>query len=141
MKTCSKCKKDLSLDNFNKKHSTGVQPYCKECQRAYSREQYKKTADKQKKQILLAKQKRVAVNKAYVKNIKESSPCMDCGKYYPHYIMDFDHQHSKEFIISKAVNNGTSIDRIKNEISKCELVCANCHRERTFNSNNIILNI
>jgi hypothetical protein len=47
-------------------------------------------------------------------------------------VMEFDHREGEEknAEISRLVN--FSIKRIEEEISKCDLVCSNCHRERTF---------
>lgn len=132
VKICAKCNESKPLNGFNKKGGERLQPYCRECQRELSRQQYAENTDKQKKQVYEKKALRIAQNKKIVKELKESTPCMDCGKRYPYYVMDFDHQHSKEFIISKALNDGTSLERIQKEIDKCELVCANCHRMRTF---------
>ncbi len=84
------------------------------------------------------KEKRAEINKIhrnkikqFVKELKESSPCCDCGQYFPHYVMDYDHQKDKVIGISAAVQQNWSLKRIAEEIAKCELVCANCHRERT----------
>jgi hypothetical protein len=46
--------------------------------------------------------------------------------------MQFDHVKGKKIGISRAVNYGYSINNIMKEISKCEIVCANCHAIRTF---------
>lgn len=132
-KTCGKCQQSKPFSEFNKKGGDRLQPYCRECQRELSRKQYKENAEKQKKQIYASRANRITNNKKYIQELKESNPCVDCGKFYPYYVMDFDHQHSKEFIISKAIYDGTSLDKIKKEIDKCEIVCSNCHRERTFN--------
>lgn len=52
--------------------------------------------------------------------------------------MDFDHIGDKSFGISDS-NHNKSLDEIKREIENCEVVCSNCHRIRTFNRmNNII---
>jgi hypothetical protein len=60
-------------------------------------------------------------------------PCQDCGQRYPPYVMEFDHldPSTKSFNISDVRYNAHSLRRIKVEIAKCEVVCANCHRERT----------
>ena len=59
-------------------------------------------------------------------------PCADCGVTYPYYVMDFDHvSGDKEMIVSKLVNFGAT-GRLMEEIAKCEVVCANCHRVRTW---------
>lgn len=67
----------------------------------------------------------------YVKNVKESSPCLDCGIKYPYYVMEFDHIHSKIKTVSWLASRGT-IDQVIEEIKKCELVCSNCHKIRTW---------
>lgn len=60
--------------------------------------------------------------------------CADCGGRFPSCVMDFDHvRGEKKFKISEAVQRayGLSFDRLRAEIAKCDLVCANCHRIRT----------
>lgn len=75
---------------------------------------------------------RRARNMAYVQEFKETNPCTDCGQFYPYYVMEFDHlpENGKAFEISRL--RTISLDTIKAEIAKCDLVCANCHRVRTW---------
>lgn len=57
---------------------------------------------------------------------------MDCGISYPSYVMDFDHRDPSEKEFGLATSGATyALSRIKLEIEKCDIVCANCHRERT----------
>lgn len=59
-------------------------------------------------------------------------PCADCGGRFPHYAMDFDHKdEEKLFKIASRVNN-VSWESILTEIAKCDVVCANCHRIRSY---------
>lgn len=60
-------------------------------------------------------------------------PCADCGVQYPPYVMQFDHRDPgvKLFNVSAAPGR-YSTDQVLNEIAKCDVVCANCHAERTF---------
>ena len=68
-----------------------------------------------------------------VKNHKEAAGCADCRNKYPHYVMDFDHVlPGKIDTVSRMSGSGTSLARLKAEIAKCEVVCSNCHRIRTF---------
>ena len=69
----------------------------------------------------------------FVRAIK-NKPCADCGIKYPPYVMDFDHQNSDDKIVdvARAVNKNWSLKKIKKEVAKCEVVCANCHRIRTY---------
>jgi len=64
-------------------------------------------------------------------------PCKDCGDTRPSCAMDFDHRESnKLFDVARMVSNGMSLPRILAEIEKCDVVCAACHRVRTFVRNN-----
>lgn len=66
-------------------------------------------------------------------NTFKTSPCLDCGNTYPSYVMDFDHvRGKKKASVSMAVIGYWSKPRIRREIAKCDLVCSNCHRERTY---------
>ena len=58
-------------------------------------------------------------------------PCADCGISYPSYIMDFDHRGDKTFSIGSS-RTRVSAARLLAEIAKCDVVCANCHRARTY---------
>ena len=71
-------------------------------------------------------------NKAYVDGIKSITPCTDCGVVYPPYVMQFDHVGGdKRGAVANLVREGVSIETLQDEIDKCELVCGNCHAERT----------
>jgi hypothetical protein len=64
----------------------------------------------------------------------KDKPCTDCGHRFPTCVMDLDHvRGSKRFKVSEAVQlaYSASIDALQDEIAKCEVVCANCHRIRT----------
>lgn len=62
----------------------------------------------------------------------KSVPCMDCGKEYPFYVMDFDHARGeKNFVIAHSTRDMRSFTEIFKEIEKCDVVCSNCHRIRT----------
>lgn len=69
----------------------------------------------------------------HLKLIK-AKPCMDCGVSYPSYVMDLDHRDPKKKSgnINQLIeaNNWTAFLQ---EIDKCDIVCSNCHRERTWN--------
>lgn len=62
----------------------------------------------------------------------KSVPCMDCGIQYPPHVMDFDHRENKFDDVARLVINNVSVKRILDEIAKCDVVCSNCHRVRTY---------
>lgn len=66
----------------------------------------------------------------FINSLKDNKPCADCGVAYPYYIMQFDHVGTdKSANISKIKSRRMTY--IMAEIAKCELVCANCHAERS----------
>lgn len=68
----------------------------------------------------------------YIRGVKESTPCTDCGKYYGYWIMDFDHVSGKSFNVSNHRKHTKRLETVKEEIEKCDVVCSNCHRDRTY---------
>lgn len=71
-----------------------------------------------------------AAKVAYVREVK-SRPCADCGQSYPPYVMDFDHRDPSKKVAAVAVLMRSGWNKLKEEIAKCDVVCSNCHRERT----------
>ena len=69
----------------------------------------------------------------HIRDYKESFGCIDCGEKYPYYMLDLDHiSDNKKFSVSAYRSHTSDIDIIKEEIAKCEVVCSNCHRMRTY---------
>lgn len=75
--------------------------------------------------------RRYEEKKEFVNKLKEK-PCVDCGIQYPPHIMQFDHVRGvKEKDIAKMALCKASNEAILEEITKCDLVCCNCHADRT----------
>lgn len=83
------------------------------------------TSDSRRK----AKRKYARKRREFVRDAKEV-PCMDCGVEYPHYVMEFDHIRGEKSFNLGGTNG--SLERLQAEIDKCDIVCANCHRVRTW---------
>lgn len=66
--------------------------------------------------------------------------CTDCRVPYPHYVMQFDHlrPETKLFNIAQWSDLLPSKERLQEELAKCELVCANCHAERTWQRDKVL---
>ena len=60
-------------------------------------------------------------------------PCVDCGRTFPYFVMQFDHRdpREKKYLVSQMVGR-TGTETILAEVRKCDIVCTNCHRERTY---------
>jgi hypothetical protein len=66
-------------------------------------------------------------------NRAKSSPCTDCGIQYNPWVMQFDHISGVKFRDVSQMIACSGLEKIKEEIAKCEVVCANCHANRTHN--------
>lgn len=122
MKTCSRC--PTVLENQNTKTGSYCPPCRNEYLKNYNREnpEVRRSADRNTRGRI---RQRIIEEK--------SKPCLDCGKSYPWYVMDFDHvRGDKVIVLSEAAHKHLSISRLEDEMAKCDVVCANCHRERTF---------
>jgi hypothetical protein len=60
-------------------------------------------------------------------------PCADCKQRFQPCAMDFDHRDpdSKRYTVTRMIGRAGT-DRILAEVARCDIVCANCHRLRTF---------
>lgn len=126
-KICPVCGIDKPLTFFNKKGKNRLQSLCRLCSRTSSRVHY----ENNKKIYRDRNRRRIEEIKNFVDSFK-SRPCCDCGQSFPSYVMDFDHLEDKKFYISRAPRIGFSIENVIKEIQKCDVVCANCHRIRTY---------
>ena len=61
----------------------------------------------------------------------KSVPCVDCGQQFPTAAMDFDHvRGEKKYQIASMPFKGFSEEALLEEIAKCDVRCAVCHRLR-----------
>ena len=124
MKTCGKCQVSKDFSNFRKSNrSDGYQHWCTDCFREYDRNRYQ-TIDKERKNRNSSKIKKE--RREFIQKIKIQSGCVDCG-IKDHRVLDFDHvTNDKQFNISNKIF--LSKQKLLEEIAKCEVRCANCHR-------------
>lgn len=136
MKECIDCNIFKKLEDFypHKDGQYGRSPYCSECSRAKARKYYKNNNEKRKLQIYYARRIRKLDIFSELKE-KYLAGCVDCGENN-FFVLDWDHRDnvSKLLPLSKMWN--FSKEKIMDEIDKCELRCANCHRKKTANQLN-----
>lgn len=119
LKHCSKCGEYKQSHEFYFLHNRNqYQAYCKQCAG-------------NKNSVVKKKNKQIKRN--FVKDLKDNKPCKDCGVCYPYYVMDFDHkpEFEKKLCVNQLTAQRATKEILLNEISKCDLVCSNCHRIRT----------
>lgn len=98
-------RKDICIECGNKTNARGGWNRCTKC--------YKNYRYKVLKEALVA----IFGNK-----------CSKCGRVYNSVVYDFHHKDiNKESMISRAIVN-YSLERLADEVSKCDMICANCHR-------------
>lgn len=114
-KRCIGCGKVKPLNAFGRRsqQKDGLQAKCRECVADYQRyyRQLKALA---------------------VYEYLEAHPCIDCGESDP-VVLDFDHVRGAKVADVKRLVAGShvSLRRVLEEIAKCEVRCANCHRRIT----------
>lgn len=105
--------------------------YNKEDQAAYGRQHYIDHKDEYKRRGRASREKFKREAKAYVE-AEKSKPCTDCSQTFHYACMDFDHVYGNKVRNVSRIQNFGSMKQLLAEIEKCELVCANCHRLRSF---------
>lgn len=126
MKYCSFCKTEKSENEFslNKTKKDKLNSFCKTCMSEYKKRHY----EANKINIIKKVTRRKNEIKAWVKNYKKNLKCEKCNENHP-AVLQFHHLENqiKENNISNLMCSGVSIRKIKEEINKCIVVCANCH--------------
>ena len=136
MKTCNRCNETKDEEEFHwHTRSKGIRnAICKVCRK----DQYKSWwNDKGGSEIWYEKQrvsreKRRIEMRQYVRDIKSKTPCADCGNIYHFAAMDFDHIEGGKIADVSTLVNKAMRTALMAELKKCELVCSNCHRVRTY---------
>ena len=129
-KKCGMCGRNRLLKFFAIRiAATGLrQSWCKSCRAIYDQNRYdqrERTRGCEKSRLVRER------NRAFMREFLGAHPCVDCGES-DWVVLEFDHvAGTKSFDISNAVRLGYSLRKIQEEIAKCEVRCANCHRRRT----------
>lgn len=112
-KVCTKCKQELPIEDFNwrNKANNTRRSECKYCH-----SEHMKNLNRTKRDL--------------VTQIKATEKCCKCGETRS-YTLDFHHidGNNKEATVARMVSNTYSVKKTLNEIEKCVVLCANCHRE------------
>ena len=127
-KICPDCGFEKSIEEFSFKNkaSDTRQVYCNEHRRLRERIRYQRI----KKNVIAKSIRRRIENTQAFGEWKRHLECVVCGEDNS-VCIDFHHKDpkQKEYGISIMRGRGYKISRIILEISKCVVVCANCHRK------------
>lgn len=128
MKRCQTCQTTKPVSEFNlmAKSKDGLQARCRECSSVW----YQKNRTTHIANTTARKQRHREKMNRWLYEYLLTNPCVDCSESDP-VVLEFDHFENKEFNVSWAVSYGLSLERIAEEVKKCEVRCANCHRRKT----------
>ncbi len=117
-KQCKYCFKWYSESSFGVALTTQTKIYrrqkCRHCYRA-------------------TKQALIKRNYQWLSEIKKQKGCIKCGITNP-IVLDFHHRNEENKLFGLGTfRRSVGFKRIENEVKKCEVICANCHRIEHYN--------
>lgn len=134
IKLCPKCNVEQPIENFHKNNTRKDKhaAHCRACRNFYAKVWYGYNKEIQQERI--RKSPTRLNNKKASRNLVMqtllNNPCKDCGETDP-IVLEFDHIGEKKYNVATICNGKYSTKTVQEEINKCEVVCANCHRRRT----------
>jgi hypothetical protein len=133
MKTCSRCDVEKLVEDFQwKNRARGIRrSWCRSCAQAYSHQHYLDKAETYKARRRLRGDNGRARVRARITEYLNQHPCVDCGET-SRAVLEFDHRDPthKRMAVSRLVEVA-GWRSILQEVEKCDVRCANCHRKRT----------
>lgn len=112
LKQCKICGKEKDYDTEFAKNGKSTRVYCKECEASRAREKYYQTQE-------------------FLRSLK--TKCSRCGYDRNPSALDFHHPDKNKdaeiAVLAKRYLSTKQKEKLLVEIEKCELLCANCHRE------------
>ena len=133
MKQCSRCREWKSRTEFffKNKKAGRIGNACRDCGRLYCQEYYRRWRAeylRRKRHLSALRRQR---NRDFVMAYLATHPCVDCGEHDP-IVLEFDHvRGDKVKEVSILLHETVRIENLANEIGKCVVRCANCHRRKT----------
>jgi hypothetical protein len=130
-KRCCRCRELKPPEDFSwrRKKKGERDSFCRPCRKAYGKEHYAANRQRYIDQAAVRKRALAVERTKFLIGYFATNPCVDCGEADP-VVLEFDHLHEKSFAIGLKLTDRRWQD-ILDELSKCEVVCANCHRRRT----------
>jgi hypothetical protein len=131
MRRCGRCGELKPFEDFAWRRKTRGQRdnYCRPCRAAYKQEHYARNRDRYIEAAVRRRLSLAAQRATFLVQYFSDHPCVDCGEADP-MVLEFDHRGDKSFNIAKGLRD-RGWDDLLEEIAKCDVVCANCHRRRT----------
>jgi hypothetical protein len=129
---CTECGEDRDENEFYKRKDrpSGRRSQCKHCDRARLAKWQGANRVAYNKLCMDGRRRARDAQTLLMAEYFKTHPCVDCGVTDPR-VLEFDHRDpsTKSFSIG-AVKARYTWDRMLEEIAKCDVRCANCHRIR-----------
>jgi hypothetical protein len=131
-KVCGVCGEVKPAEDFNWRRRSMAQrdSMCRPCRALYKQEHYRSNRQRYIDNARARTARVVEERTRFVVGYLRSHPCVDCGETDV-LVLEFDHLREKSFNVSAGLRGGCSLEALFEEMAKCEVVCANCHRRRT----------
>ena len=126
----------MNLEYRSQKDYNRIMKLCKYCNKYYSELDFgvagtigNKTYRRLKCRYCFNNAKKLLREKyqKFLNDYKEKYGCHKCGTK-DYRVLEFHHLRDKRFTIGYAAYNHIGFEKVKKEIKKCAVVCANCHR-------------
>lgn len=133
-KICSKCQLMKPLTDYGnfKTTSDGLNYRCRICHNAAKKQYYNDNPKFREHAKKYSKQMYRKIKRRAIEYL--GGKCLDCNlEYKPNInesVYDFHHRDPKQKDFAVMELRTRSFNKIKDEIDKCDLLCANCHRLR-----------
>ena len=129
---CAACGQDKSPADFSFSDQARrlLNAYCRACHAAYRHRHYLANKPDYIRRAIAQVQAQRAQNRREVLSYLSTHPCVDCG-IADAVVLEFDHRDPKQKVAHVGVLMNRRWARVRAEIAKCDVRCANCHRIRT----------
>ena len=128
-KSCKVCGESKPLSEFhkNKQCSMGVVGTCRTCTGDRISRWY---SDNRKRRQEVANEKNRKRKRQLVEHFGDK--CLDCGQSFPQCVYQFHHLDPKEKDVNPSYAITQKPSKMWEELSKCVMLCANCHLIRHY---------
>lgn len=133
---CKTCRELKPLTDYYKRarYAGGVLPNCIDCARRRTQELWKGKSSAYRKEVraraAAQKRKNTRINNANILKLFTTG-CVDCSTTDPR-VLEFDHVRGQKRFDIALKRTCLTWKKLKVEIDKCDVVCANCHKLRTI---------
>jgi hypothetical protein len=132
-KKCIECLEEKAFADFGKakRNVDGLNNRCKSCYYTIRRKWYEAKQDHHKAKVAERRKKLLPELHLWMASYLKEHPCVDCGND-DILVLEFDHiEDNKEHNVGTLLKNYLNLEKVKNEVAKCEVRCVNCHRKIT----------